>query len=101
MSRKTDLIGCYWGLKLIKIPCKKTKYLLIQIHGEHHHPDKTTDTIILECQVKKILHFAPIVILPSYFTSLNPTKYDVSESSIIYRGETMTWLIYWWANTVG
>jgi len=31
------------------------------IDGDDHHPDKTTDTIILRCQVKNIMHSAIVI----------------------------------------
>ena len=47
-------------------------------HGDHPQVAKTTDTIIHGYPVKKIMYSA-IVLLPSYFTSWNPTKHDVPE----------------------
>jgi len=38
----------------------------VQMFGDHHHPDKTTDTIIYGCQAKKIIQ-SDIVKLASSF----------------------------------
>ncbi len=51
-------MGEVFSLKIMFFATRKPNILQVMIHGDHHHPDKITDTIIMGYKVKQILRYA-------------------------------------------